>query len=236
MLVYFIPLKSIGQNLELVGNVEKYDIKESGRIFYTEDGNNFDVNKFVPYDKKRGYTFKISIAKIKKSNIKILAFTLNPALKTTDEDACVQRIYVAEILNSPIFRNLKTIKLRSDLLLDIFCEESMHSDAVQDGNSRFVGDYLFKINDTLRTIKTESMLYTYKALLSKGNPNYITEEIGTWEVNSEKKLLTFSIQYQQNEKFGLIISKRYKFEFEITEKPNGLSFSIKTGTLKKIGY
>ncbi len=37
------------QNLELVGKVEYYDLRDTGKIYYTEEGKKFDTNMFVTY-------------------------------------------------------------------------------------------------------------------------------------------------------------------------------------------
>lgn len=222
------------QNIVLSGKVYSFNLKETGKIYYAPEGEKFNPAHFILYNKNRGYTFKMNISNIKKNKINTLVFSVDTLQKTNDEYACVQRIHLGEIAHSSEFSKLKTIQLKTDLLLDLHCSSGSYYDAKMENKERFTGTYLLTTGDTVRTIKLNNVFFQYSSSFSKMTKEYMTEEAGGWSFNEEKKKLTFMIQRQTNERYGLVLSKYYEFEFVVNETANGMEFISKAGVLKKL--
>ena len=233
VLLLIISVKSFSQNLELSGKVEWYNLKETGKIFWAEEGKKFDAQQFITYDKNKKYIFKIGIDKIKELNIKVLVFAIDSTERTNDEHACVQRINVLEIVNSSEFKNLKDIKLNTDLLLGINCDLGVYYDAKRENKDTFVGSYVFTINDTLRTIELGNVFFTYNSYLSKKTKDFMNEEFGSWDFDIDKKILTFNVHRQLNERYGLVLKKEMKFVFIVNNTSDGMTFQSGKGELIK---
>jgi hypothetical protein len=224
---------SLAQHVELVGKVDYYSLGETGKIYYTKDGEKFDHKKFVTYDKDRNYTFKMSIREILKNKIGVLAFAADTSQKTNLPYACIQKINLGAIVSSPDFKNLKTIKLNTDLVLGLQCEESIYWDAAMEGMKRHVGSYSLTVQDTSRLIQLENVFFKYKSGIHPMTKDYMNEEQGSWNFNEEKKQLSFFIHRQVNSTYGLILRKRIRYDFIMTETPEGIAFESKAGVLTR---
>ncbi len=231
VLLLIISVKSFSQNLELFGKVEWHDLKETGKIFWTEEGKNYDAQQFITYDKNRNFNFKIGIDKIKNLNSSVLVFAIDTTKRTSDENACVQRINVLEIVNSSEFKNLKNIKLNTDLLLGINCQRYVYNEAKEENIIKFVGSYNLTINDTLRNIELGNIFFN--SHITKQTKDYMNEEFGNWNFNEEKKILTFNVWRQMNKRYGLVLLKKFQFEFIVNNTSGIITFQSEKGVLTK---
>lgn len=229
-LAFIVPLNLFSQNFIITGKVFSYDIKESGKIFYTELGEKYDKNKFVKYEKNKAYTLSINLEKLKKDKTKVLVFTIDTAFKST----CTSKLYVAEILNSPEFSNKQNIKLYSDLLLDRNCTRSTYFDSQVENEQRFVGQYKLQKKDTIFEISLQDEFKKFVSTISKNTSTYMNEEFGYWDFDQEKKKLFIDVSYQTNEKFGLLLNKKFRYEFNVLELQENITFSSKFYNLDKI--
>jgi len=234
ILVIFATAHVYSQNLELSGQVQAYNVNGGEKVYYTQPGKKFDKKKFVLCDAKKNFNFKMSLATIRKDHIAILVFATDTTQQSDDEDACAQQINVGEIASASEFSKQKSIKLRTDLLLDWNCTASPYYDAKEEGKDKFVGNYHFESNDTIRYVEIENMFFIYHAKLSAMTKDFMTEESGSWSYDSDKKVLTFYLREQMNERFGLVISTRRQFHFNVEETPEGILFKSESGVLKKL--
>ncbi len=223
-----VPLNLYSQNLTLSGKVHFRFLQDSGKVYFAKQGEIFDKNKFIKYDKNKKFRFEMSIAKIKKDSIQLLVFSLDTAQRTDNINACVQRINVGKIVNSNAFENSKNITLKTDLLLGINCAAGPLREAEEENKGRFVGSYSFKLNDTIRYIELGNLFFLYKSKFSKTTKENMVEEYGIWDYDEEKKLLRFHI-WRQTNNYGLAIYYQYKFEFNIEETENGMKITPKNG-------
>ena len=225
------PLSSFCQNFIMTGTVYSYDLKETGKIFFTELGDKFKETQFVKYDKKKRFIFSMNLEKIK--NIKILVFSTDTTSKSNDDNSCTQRIYINEIINSQEFSNKKNIKIYSDLELDLNCEEVPYYDAKKDEKQRFVGMYDLIKKDTLLKTKLVNILKQYHSTLSIKPLTLMSEEHGSWDFDIQKNKLFIYVSYQSNRKFGSLIHKNQIYEFDVKELKDTIIFSSKNYKLIK---
>ena len=227
------PLISFSQNLVMTGNVFANSLKETGKIFFAKIGNKFDETQYVNYDKKKKYTFSISLDKIKNDNINCLVFTLDISSKSDDNNSCTQKIFVSEIINSPEFSNKKNIEIYSDLDLEKNCTSSAYSDAKEYGKERFVGDYKFIRKDTALEVELKNIFQQYYATLPIQNSKLMTKEFGSWDYKTNNKILSISSAYQFNERFGTLFMRSTYDEFKVDENLSTITFTSKSNSLKR---
>ena len=232
-LFVFLSFNSSAQNLELSGTVQYYDLKTTGKIYYAAVGEKFSTKNFITYDKNKRFTFRKTIAELKTSKIKTLVFAIDTTQKTDDIYACVHRINVAEILNANEFKKLKTIKLKSDLLIDENCTTTVAYRASDENKDRFVGEYELFVKDTIRSIELRDMLYNAKTKLFKPSKDHMDEEYGGWNYNSDKKILSIYVSTQLNGRFGLALRKSFSWDFFVDETDGKMKFQSKQAVLVK---
>jgi hypothetical protein len=236
VLLIAVPQTGYAQFLELYGLVEKSDIPADRKIYYTTGSNKFSSKKFITCDANGIYSFRMSIAEIKKSHIEFLFFAADTSQDVSIEYACVHKINTGEIIRAPEFSTLKSISLRTDLFLYEKCAGGMYYDAEQGGRGRFVGAYKFELNDTIHTITLKNIWFMCSSQLSKRTADYMDEEEGGWEYNQIEQTLIIYISAQKNEKYGLKIQSSNKYKFHVLETPGGMIFQpvSKTGVLTKL--
>lgn len=233
LLLLIVSSKGFSQNLELFGKVESYGLPETGKIYWTEEGKQFDPKKFIPFGKDRAFRFKIAIAEIKKLNSPVLVFATDITQETTNPNSCVQRIKVLEIVNASEFENLKNIALNTDLVLNINCEAGVYYDARMEQLEQFVGSYTLTTTDNFRTIRLGNDLKRYNGYLSKQTKDYMTTEVGSWNYDKEQKILSFYVFRQMNEQYGLMLSMHTEYHFKVKHSEGPMSFESEIGVLKK---
>ncbi|MDI9877400.1 hypothetical protein [Flectobacillus rivi] len=229
VLLLILSMKSYSQNLEFYGKVVSYLLDKKGKIYYTINDNPFDSTQYILYDKNKQYRLELSKEEIEKKKIEYLVFSQSVQY----HKSCGYKIKLERIMNSSEFRNLNTIKLYTDLLLDINCATSSFYDAKMKNQEKFVGHYSLVIGDTLRHIELSDEFLGYHSQLSKATKNHMSEEIGEWNYDVKKKKLIFNIEQLENYEYNLAESRMYKFEFVVKETSKGLEFKSNHGVLIK---
>ncbi len=226
------------QNIEIAGKLSTDYPKETGKIYYAKQGGKFNPAVFITYDKKKNFVFKMSIAKIKKDNIKVIVFAIDPKTEMNPDYMKIdiskimyntQGINIGEIASSEEFSSLATIRLKTDLVLN----KTSFGTPPPPRGERFIGDYHFELNDTLYKVKLEKY-GRLSSSFSKATKDYMIEEDGSWDFDEKTKKLIFDIRVQTNKRYGLTIPKNYQLEFIVKELQNSMTFETKKGVLTKI--
>ena len=220
------------QNLILTGNLVSFDNLKKRVVYYKEFGTNSPVVKIIRCDDSSQYTIKFPLQKLKKDNITTIVFSMDSASVSTNQ-GCVQRVFVDQIINSPEFANLKTIKLKSDFLFDYLCISRMGIRASEEGGQDFVGKYEMKKGDTLHSITLDDLFYRYSAKLLKPTSEYMTEAFGIWEIDGINNMIIFKISRHLNSKYGIMVLKKISYSFKIKDYDKKLFDGINS-TLSKL--
>lgn len=233
--IFFLLLafRSFSQTLELTGKIYHFELNEKGKIYYTAKGKPFDKGKYIEYNKNKGYKFTIPVEVIVKEAITVMVFSIDPDVKSDDQNDCTYGINVLNIVRDSKFANVKKIRLKCDLILDLYCVSSEHRQAKEDGKEHLIGRYELRSGDTITVVNLQNGMYRYEGYRSKMNSDCMMKESGTWKYDESKKLLILYVQYQMNDVFGLILNKQYSYEFDVKEDSDRLYFSAKKVTLKK---
>lgn len=112
LLIQLISQQGLTQTLQLKGIVRMYDLKDTGKVYYTPLGQPFDSKKFVTYNRKHEYIFTMAISEIKKKEIRKMVFSTDPAAPSNSEYACVQVINLLSIVEDPLISNSKRLSLK----------------------------------------------------------------------------------------------------------------------------
>lgn len=233
LFIVFIFQKTYAQNVELHGTVTFYNMPTTGKIYFAEAGKKFNGKDFVQYDKNKKYKFSMSIAKIKNEKISYLIFGADTTQKTNDEQACIQKINVNEIINDSTLSKLKNIRLRNDFILNRNCTASPYYGAEKE-EKIFLGRYRLQSKDTIRSITLHDYFNVYNSFLSKLTVNHTNEEFGYWNYDIKKQVLIFNKWHDLNSTFGILVINPLKFSFNVVNKNGEILFKNKTTLLKKL--
>lgn len=219
----------------MTGNLYGYNLKETGKLYFTKKGTKFDKNQYIKYYKKK-YTFSLKLDKIREEDINILEFAVDTtSMSDNADDICRHTIFVKRIIESKEFLNRKTIQLYSDLdFSNCGLWQSTFEDAKSQNKERFIGEYTFIKKDTTVKVELSNDFKQYVGKLSIPTSKLMTNEYGRWDFNSDKKLFSVTVYEQFNPEYGLLLKTKMKYDFKVTELEEEIKFTSKFYKLTKL--
>jgi hypothetical protein len=229
-LLSFLALNAFSQskaqpvNIVLTGNVYSFESSEKPYIYFALVGKKFTLRDRIKMDEKTGYVFDLSKTSYKNSASGVLVFSLDTTYKMNDPYSCVHRIDLGEINKYAKAKGLKSLKLKSDLVMDFHCETSIVSNQAEGGVADFVGKYKQALKDTVRVMELEKGSFIYRDSCNYLDSDLMNGGYGRWDLKENPLSIKVNIWYRINKQFGTMLRKSAEKTYKVGNE-NGIALA-----------
>jgi hypothetical protein len=219
-------------NIKLTGRVISFEADEKPYIYYSLVGKKFTIRNRIKMDSTFRYTFDLSKTIYKNATNGVLVFSLDTTYDMNNKHSCVHRIDLGEINKYATAKKMKSINLRSDLVMNWMCEASIMAEGATEDESYVIGQYNQLVNDTTYTLELKRSGYEFRGSSNVNENDFMNASYGKWGHVSGERAISIFVEYRLNKQFGTMLytgeKKIYKIDKEkdrmVLVPPAGKSF------------
>jgi hypothetical protein len=219
-------------NVKLTGRVISFEADEKPYIYYSLVGKKFTIRNRIKMDSAFKYTFDLSKTIYKNATNGVLVFSLDTTYDMNHKYSCVHRIDLGEINKYAAAKKMKSISLRSDLVMNWMCEASIMEERATENEAYVIGQYNQLVNDTTRTLELKQSAYEFRGSSNVNENDLMNASYGKWAHVSGESAISVFTEYRLNKQFGTMLytgeKKIYKIGNEkgrmVLVPPIGKSF------------
>lgn len=211
----FAQSKSKPVHIKLSGKVISFESAEKPYVYYALIGDKFTIRNRFKMDASQKYSFDLSKTVYKNTTTGVLVFSLDSTYDMKHRFSCVHRINLGEINKYAGSKNMGSITLRSDLVMNWMCESSIMERGANEREAWIVGRFKQDVNDTTRMLELKQSGYEYTDSSNLNDKDLMNASFGNWEWNSDEKGISVFTLYRLNKQFGTMLSLGEKKEYKI---------------------